>query len=122
MHVEYKSRIPERLRPKPLLPCQVEGFKDRVDRDAIAALNQIREIDRLAIGNDQIDFCMGHAETFDQVLHRGRREERFFQSFVLLLSRKMVVQFGVEAKRSAAQVSGLPLLAASWAHYKPPRH
>ena len=47
----------------------VEGFENVVDADPVAVRDDIAEIHRTAVGQDQIDFRVRHAEGFDHILN-----------------------------------------------------
>lgn len=79
------------MRTDAKFPADVERLEDRVYSDAILILYELRETDRLAIDEDQLDFRMRHTEAFDQVFDSPRNEERPFEGSVSLFRRKMIV-------------------------------
>jgi hypothetical protein len=75
----------------------VEGFKNGVDTDAVARLDELGESDGNAVQEDQIDLRVRHVKTFDEIFGCGGRNKRLFQSAISPVLRQVVVKFGVEA-------------------------
>ena len=101
MHIQNKFRVAERFLSHAQLGRDIDGFEHRIYADPIAIPDQIFGARRLAVGNDQLDFRVGHAETFNHVHHCAGDVEALFQRFVLLDGRQMIVQLRVEAEVSA---------------------
>src|SRR5690606_7224032 len=70
-----ESRLAQGPGPEPDEGRDVEGLEHGIDADALAAGEAMREIDRLAVDEYEVDFCVRHSAGLDQVLDGGRELE-----------------------------------------------
>ncbi len=111
VYIEDEGRVAQRLGPDTKLRSDIDRLEHRIDGDAIVVADEVREIDGLAVGEDEVDLGVGHTETLDHVFDRGRRVKGALQCRLTLVRREMIVQLGVEAKGGARWPGHTPMLA-----------
>ena len=106
VHVEHEAWFAKWPRAQAVGLAQLEAFEHRVDGDALAAGEAVRERHRLAIDQDEINLGMRHAQGLDAVLHAGRSVERMDERPLAQLRCEEVAEFLVEAELALARGTG----------------
>ena len=75
MHIGYKSRPSQRPWPQPVQGSNVKPLEHRIHGHAFASPQALRRPHGPSVDEDQIDFGMGYAEGFNDVLDCRRTRE-----------------------------------------------
>jgi hypothetical protein len=106
MHIEHEAGFAQRTRTQPGGIAQLETLEHRIHRHALATVQLVREVDRLAIDENQVDLRMRHAQRFDAVLDGRRAVERMGEGLLPAGRRQEVAQLFVEAEFAVAHCLG----------------
>src|SRR5215510_12874862 len=98
MSVQHELRLAQGFWAQRRSRRHIESFEHRVDADPVAVPDAIVEAHRLAVGEDEINLGVRHAQRFDSVLDRGGSSELMLEGYGPVLLRKKVVQLGVKAE------------------------
>ena len=74
----------------------VERFKDWINAQAVAGINEPVEPGRYAVDEDEIDFGMRNAEAFNEIFRRRGCHKRLLKRVIFLVRRQVIVKLGVE--------------------------
>jgi len=102
MDIGDERRMAERPAGEPDESCHVEAFEDGIDGDAISWSQAMREVDRYAIDEDDIDLDVWYAKGFDRVLDRRCNVECEDEILLPTHLGEEIVQLGVESERRLA--------------------
>ena len=83
---------------KPRKPWDIQALEDGIDRNPLAVLQGMGEVNRATVDENEIDFDVGNAKRFDGVLDRGCARERVGEIALTASGRQEVVQLFVEAE------------------------
>ncbi len=98
VRVGDEARHAQRLRAHAQQRRDVEAFEHRIDADAIAVAHAIPEAHRDAVGDDQLDLGVRHADRLDRVLHRRRTRASELELAPPPLRRHEIVQLLIKPK------------------------
>src|SRR5438093_574779 len=68
MSIEDETKLSQWVCAQPNEWCDVKRLEDGIDADAITVMHEVREIHRVTVDQNQIDFGRRHAERFDHFL------------------------------------------------------
>ncbi len=95
--IQYEERLSERDRPHFAEVGDVEGFKDRIDADAVPGPETVAEGYGIPVGQYQVHLCMRNAEGFDQGLDRIPLLELYGHVLLLLTRGQKKIELFVKA-------------------------
>lgn len=98
MGIGEEARHAQRRRPQAKQRRHVKGLEHRIDRDAVAVVQTVREIDRRAVDQNQLDLGVRYAERLERMLDRrvgGAGQHRLPAATV---GGNEIVEFGVETE------------------------
>ena len=114
MDVGDEARPAQWFGPQPMDLRDIEALELGVHRDALAAAQSAIETNRCAIDQDQIDFCVWHAERFNRILDRWRPCNLVRDRGLALRGGKVIVQLFVETEFTRARGRRSPGSPASY--------
>jgi hypothetical protein len=113
MHVSYKACFPQRNGTGRRDTRDVECLEDGIDAHPVAIAGAVREADRTAVDQDQVDFCMRDPQSLDQILHRVSGRAPMLELPAPALRGQEITQFRIETYANGGHGSLLPAVYPS---------